>query len=71
MTLKLADDCRYTSDFMVLNTDGTLDLIDTKGAGPIDPTSLVKIRCAADQFPMFNFHVMQKQKNGTWKHTEF
>lgn len=69
LTLKAAEDCRYTTDFMVLNNDGTLDLVDVKGP-KIDPASLVKIRCCADQFWWFNFHVMQL-KDGGWNHIEF
>ena len=69
MTLKAAEDCRYTTDFMVLNNDGTLDLVDVKGP-KVAAESLVKIRTCADQFWMFNFHVMQL-KGGQWKHIEF
>ena len=66
ITLKLADDTRYTPDFAVLMADGTMEFIDAKGGGPIDPKSLVKIKCAAEKFFQFNFAICQKQakKNG-------
>lgn len=65
-TFKLADDCRYTPDFAVLLADGTLEFVDTKGGGPIDPKSLVKIKVAAEKFPMFKFVIERRQakKNG-------
>lgn len=74
MTFKLADDCRYTPDFAVLMADCSLELVDAKGAGPIDPKSLVKIKCAAEKFPQYLFVIEQRQskKNGGgWKRTEY
>lgn len=74
VTFKLADDCRYTPDFSVLMADDTLEFIDAKGGGPIDPKSLVKIRCAAEKFPYFKFVIEQalsKKNGGGWKRTEY
>jgi len=31
MTLKIADNCRYTADFVVFSRDGVVELHDTKG----------------------------------------
>lgn len=74
VTFKLADDTRYTPDFAVLFNDGTMEFVDAKGGGPIDPKSLVKIKCAAEKFFQFRFCIEQKQskKNGGgWTRKEF
>jgi len=74
VTLKLAKDCRYTPDFCVLLADQSIEFIDTKGSGPIDPKSLVKIKCAAEKFALYGFVIEQKQAKkhgGQWKRTEF
>lgn len=73
-TLKLAEGCRYTPDFSVYFADGTMEFVDAKGGGPIDPKSVVKIKCAAERFFMFTFVIEQKQAKkagGGWKRTEF
>lgn len=74
ITFKLADDTRYTPDFTVYLADGSMEFIDAKGGGPIDPKSLVKIKCAAEKFWMFRFVMEQKQAKkhgGGWKRKEF
>ena len=60
VTFKLAEDTRYTPDFAVLLATGEQEFIDAKGGGPIDPKSLVKIKCAAEKFPQFRFVIEQK-----------
>lgn len=77
-TFKLADDTRYTPDFAVLLADGSQEFIDSKGGGPIDPKSLVKVKCAAERFPQFLFVIEQKLSKkdaaaygSEWKRTEF
>ena len=74
ITFKLADDTRYTADFLVLLENGEVELVDCKGGGPIDPKSLVKIKCAAEKFWAFRFVMEQKQTRklgGGWKRREF
>lgn len=74
VTFKLADDCRYTPDFQVQLADGSLEYVDAKGGGPIDPKSLVKIKCAAEKFWQFQFAIEQKlakKHGGGWKRTEY
>jgi hypothetical protein len=74
ITFKLADDLRYTPDFAVQLADGSMEFIDCKGAGPIDPKSLVKIKAAAEKFFQFQFVIEKKQpKNsgGGWVRTNF
>ncbi len=66
ITFKIADNCRYTPDFAIWLSDGTMEFVDCKGAGPMDEKSRVKVKCAAEKFPMFVFAIEQKQtkKNG-------
>lgn len=74
MTFKIADNTRYTPDFAVFYADGIFEMVDAKGGGPIDPKSVVKIKCAADQFPQFRFVIEQrkpKKAGGGWKRTEY
>jgi hypothetical protein len=74
MTFKLAADCRYTPDFAIWFTDGTMEFVDCKGSGPMDEKSRVKAKVAAEMFPMFAFVIEQKQtlKNGGgWKREVF
>lgn len=74
MTFKLADDTRYTPDFGVMHNDGSQEFVDAKGGGPIDPKSLVKIKCAAEQFWQYQFVIEQKQSKrdgGGWVRREF
>jgi len=61
MTFKLAAQCSFTPDFMIWLKDGTMEFVDVKGSGPIDDKSIVKIKAAADKFPMFVF-VQEKRQ---------
>ncbi len=63
LTLKLADDCRYTPDFVVVENDFSITLEETKGFWRDD--AKVKIRVAATQFPEFCFQGVQLVK-GAW-----
>jgi len=48
--LRLADKTFYTPDFLVLNTEGFLEVHEVKGHWEDD--ARVKIKVAADKFPM-------------------
>lgn len=63
ITLKLADDCRYTPDFAVIENDGTLRFEETKG-GFIREDAWIKIKVAARRFSC-RFTVYQLKK-GEW-----
>lgn len=63
ITLKLADDTRYTPDFFVLMADGSLECHETKGFWRDD--ARVKIKVAASMFP-FRFVAAKKAKGGGW-----
>ena len=72
LTLKLADDTRYTPDFWVLENDGSITLEETKG-GFIREDAHIKIKIAASLYP-FRFVMYQerpKKDGGGWKVTEF
>ena len=58
---------RYTPDFMVLATDGTVYMDDLKSAGRNgknfdDPAALVRIKTAADRYPLFVFRLVRQVK---------
>jgi hypothetical protein len=67
ITLKLADDCRYTPDFAIVENDGHLRFEEVKGFWRDD--AKVKIRVAAAHLPC-RFTALQL-KGGEWKTEEF
>lgn len=70
-TLKLADDCRYTPDFLVQLMDGTLECHEVKGSF-FEDDAKVKLKVAAEMFPIFTFKLCIKQTKkdgGGWKIT--
>ena len=74
VTFKLAADCRYTPDFSVWLSDGTMEFVDAKGGGPMDEKSRVKCKVAAEKFPQFVFVIEQKQSKkagGGWRREVF
>lgn len=71
VTLKLADNTRYTPDFAVENKDGELEMHEVKGFWRDD--ARVKIKVAAAIFP-FRFIAVQaksKKDGGGWKVEKF
>lgn len=68
VTLRLGDDCRYTPDFMVIAEDDVVELHEVKGHWRDD--AKVKIRVAAEMYPMFRFKAFSKTK-GKWVLTPF
>lgn len=70
ITLKLADDCRYTPDFLVMLADHSLECHETKGFMRDD--AQIKLKLAAQTFP-FRFLLCKKQtkkQGGQWVITE-
>lgn len=67
VTLKLADDTRYTPDFFVVECDGSIRFEETKGFWRDD--AKVKIKVAASQFP-FRFVSLVASRDG-WERTDF
>ena len=74
MTFKLADNTRYTPDFMVLNKDLTLEAREIKGSLTfIQDDAKVKIKVANEQFPLI-FRVyapIAKKRGGGWESKVF
>ena len=72
VTFKLAEGCRYTPDFMVMNTGLGLECHEVKGFWRDD--ARVKIKLASDKFSPFKFiGVTQKTKKagGGWGYEVF
>lgn len=67
VTLKLADDTRYTPDFFVVELDGSIRFEEIKGFWRDD--AKVKIKVAAQQFP-FRFVSLVASRDG-WERTDF
>lgn len=69
---------RFAPDFMVLLSDGETCIDDVKSGGFDDNASLVRIKCAAEAFPLWRFRQVRKlskkeaTENGgcVWAHRE-
>lgn len=65
VTLKLADDTRYTPDFWIVASDGQVRFEETKGFWRDD--AKVKIKVAAEQFPEFTFRsLIWNRQSQSW-----
>lgn len=62
ITLKLADDCRFTADFTYVDENGRLTFEDVKGFQRED--AFLKIKFAARTFSMFHFLIVKKNGSG-------
>jgi hypothetical protein len=67
VTLKLADDCRYTPDFPTIDPNGLIVFYETKGFMRDD--AAVKIKVAARLFRWAKFVLVTKEK-GQWVQKE-
>jgi len=71
INLRLADNTFYKPDFLVMRSDGQLEIHEVKGQWTDD--ALVKIKVAADKFP-FKFIAIMKQtkrNGGGWDIRDF
>lgn len=69
--LRLGDNTFYTPDFVVMNSDGTMEMHEIKGFWTDD--ARVKIKVAADMYP-FKFLAIKaqsKKAGGGWQIEEF
>ena len=60
---------RYTPDFMVLYPDGETHLEDVKANGPDDFAAIVRIKCAAEMYPLWRFRIVRQRRvkdGGGW-----
>lgn len=71
VTLKLADDTRYTPDFMVLYADGALVFEETKGFWEDDALVKIKVAAAMFPFPFVGLRRLPKKAGGGWERREF
>jgi hypothetical protein len=72
ITLTLAKQCTYKPDFMIVHKDHSIEFVDVKGCGPINETSIVKIKMAAKEFRLWQFSIEKKlPKNAGWDRREF
>ena len=62
-TFKLADDCRYTPDFVIQANDGALRVEEIKGFWRDD--ARVKLRLFVEQFG-FPTNALTRSKSGGW-----
>lgn len=67
VTLKIARDCRYTPDFLVINTKLEIEFHEVKGYWMDD--ARVKIKVAANKFP-FYFLAAKPTRDG-WEIEKF
>jgi len=63
LRLKLAPDCTYEPDFLVLMADCSIEFHEVKG-GFITDDALAKVRVAAERFPFFVFRLYQYTRRG-------
>jgi hypothetical protein len=63
LRLKLAPDCTYEPDFLVLMADSSIEFHEVKG-GFITDDGMVKVRVAAQLFPWFTFRLFQYDRKG-------
>ena len=60
---------RYTPDFMVLCPDGLTVIQDVKGTGLDDYAAIVRLKCAAEQYPLWEFQLVKRRRKkdgGGW-----
>jgi hypothetical protein len=51
---------------MILGADGRIFMDDVKGSGPDNPAAIVRIKCAAELFPLFVWRLAKQQKTGNF-----
>lgn len=52
----------YTPDFMVLEVDCTITLIEVKGSGIDDNASIVRLKSVAERYPYFRFLLVKERR---------
>lgn len=53
---------RYTPDFMVQSSDGTMYFDDVKGTGIDNEAAAVRAKTAAEQFPCYVFRICKERR---------
>lgn len=74
--IRIADNCTWTPDFVVINTDGTIEWQDTKSWWAkakkvgIEEDALIKMKAAAEMYPQFKV-LATWFKDGVWEQRVF
>ena len=72
ITLKLADDTRYTPDFAVMTKENVIELHEVKGSKYIfTDDAKVKVKVTAEQFPFVMKVFYQISKSDNWEMVEY
>lgn len=71
ITLKLADDTRYTPDFIVQTVSGAIELHEVKGFWRDDARVKIKVAAALYPFRFIAVTSQSKKDGGGWKVEEF
>ena len=53
---------RYTPDFLILMEDGTTYVDDVKGSGLDDNAAIVRIKTAAELYPLWIFRLVKERR---------
>lgn len=62
LTLKLADGVRYTPDFLVVENDGAMTLLEVKGF--MREAARLRLRIAVEMYPAFRWFLIWAKKGG-------
>lgn len=65
--------CTFSVDFMVLMNSGLVFMDEVKGSGIDNDASLVRLKCAAEMFPLWRFRKVKqrsKKAGGGWEVSE-
>jgi hypothetical protein len=78
--LRLADQTFYTADFFVHHSNGLLEVHEVKGRKKatattpetafVEDDAAVKIKVAAEQYPLFTFFLVFRSASGAWVRRE-
>lgn len=71
ITLKLADNTRYTPDFIVMARDNTLEVHEVKGFWQGDARVKIKVAAALFPFRFIAIKAKSKKNGGGWEVEEF
>lgn len=63
LRLKLAPECTYEPDFLVLMADNSIEFHEVKGSFITDD-AMVKVKVAANLFPWFVFRLFEYSRRG-------
>ena len=66
MKIRLADNCTYLPDFMIVHNLGSIEFMEIKGPH-IREDALIKYKVAVELYPMFLWSMWQKTKEKGWQ----